>query len=63
VEVLGFIPTAREIDTYPSIFKEQLSPEAKVIELEPHDVMRFAQPVVVKFNAAAPQNNILCVQK
>jgi len=52
-EVLGFIPTAKEVKTYPSTFKEQMSTSAKVIELEPHDVQRFAQPVVVKFKAAA----------
>ncbi len=46
-EILGFKPEAKEMESFESSFKEFFSPEVKAIELLPHDVARFKQPVKV----------------
>jgi hypothetical protein len=45
VEILGFIPEARELENFDSSFKAAFSNEVKAVELLPHDVPRFKQPV------------------
>jgi hypothetical protein len=62
IEILGFKPEAKEIENFESSFKEAFSNEVKAVELLPHDVPRFKQPVEVKFEAVS-EENVVYIQK
>jgi hypothetical protein len=62
IEILGFKPEAKEIENFESSFKEAFSNEVKAVELLPHDVRRFKQPVEVKFEAVS-EENVVYIQK
>ena len=52
-EILGFKPVAKNKEDFVSNFKQDLDSHTKVIELLPHDVPRFNQPVTVNFEAVS----------
>jgi len=50
------------MENFESSFKEAFSSEVKAVELLPHDVPRFKQPVEVKFEAVS-EENVVYIQK
>ena len=50
------------MENFKSSFKEKFGNEVKAVELLPHDVPRFKQPVKVKFEALS-EENVVYIQK